>query len=103
MIGTNNFTQNSAQDGGGMYIYDDSIVEMTGTNTFRFNFAQEDGGGLYVYGDNTVVLNGTSSFIHSGGGDVCFVQSNSTVTLNEEVNCFQNSTDTITDCDPCGS
>ena len=58
--GTNNFIDNSAQHGGGVFL-GNVIVGISGTNNFIDNSAQNDGGGVCAYDYATADNSGTNN------------------------------------------
>ena len=63
--GTNNFINNSADNGGGaIFASDITVLAFTGTNTFIGNHVnRSDGGAIYTYNNVVLTFNGTNNFI----------------------------------------
>ena len=62
--GTNNFTANSANNGGAIYVTN-TLFSLNGTSTFSYNSADYDGGAIYAESNTSLSFTGTSNFCHN--------------------------------------
>ena len=73
--GTNNFTGNSARNGGAIYAETHTSLSFNGISNFNKNSAHHQGGAIYAGINNILTFNGTNNFISNSaefdGGVIC--------------------------------
>ena len=83
--GTNNFINNSADNGGGAILaLENSVLHFSGTNNFINNSASIDGGAILAYENSVLHFSGTNNFINNsadGGDGVIFLGLKSTLSI----------------------
>ena len=90
--GISNFNNNSAHHkGGAIYTTTNAILSFSGTNIFISNSAQYGGGGaIYTVFNNLLSFTGTSEISHNSGGAI-HIQGNCVLTFNGTSNFISNS------------
>ena len=92
--GISNFNNNSAHHkGGAIYTTTNTILSFSGTNIFISNSAQYGGGVIYAVFNNLLNLTGTSDISHNsaGSGGAIHIQGNCVLTFNGTSNFISNS------------
>ena len=65
VLGTSNFINNSALDGGAIYAGTNTLLMLIGTSIFSDNSAHWVGGAIYMKINVVLTLNGTNNFTHN--------------------------------------
>ena len=90
--GTNNFINNSAEDGGAIYVHN-TRVSFSGTNNFINNVATGDGGAIYASHTTQVSFSGNSNFINNSAarnGGAIYTSHNTQVSFSGTSNFISN-------------